>query len=453
MNDFQNKYERPQIIRIGHPLYVKHGLATTHSQPILSEIEGHSIEKLLKEFGSPLFIFSEKQMISQFSAAKLAFESRYPSITFGWSYKTNYISAICSLFHKQGAIAEVVSEFEYEKARSLGIPGNQIIFNGPLKSLKILERAVCEGAKIHIDSTEEIIDLEEIAEKMSIRPKVAIRVNMNTEVYPQWSRFGFNLENDQAFQAIERIDQRKLLDLEGLHTHIGTFILDPHAYQIAIKKLVDFEERIRTHFGYKIRYLDLGGGFASKNHLKGMYQPPEIAVPKIEEYAETITSTLKQSWLHAELPHLYLETGRHMIDEAGFLATTVVSSKLLPDSRRAYVLDAGVNLLYTSTWYKPRVCLTQKNEGIPNASLLVGPLCMNIDVLSEALMLPRLEKGASLVLHPVGAYNVTQWMQFIQYRPAITLIRANGEVQLVRKAENLEYMNLCDLLPSDLNSL
>jgi len=132
MNDSRNKYERPQIIRIGHPLYVKHGLATTHSQPVLSEIEGHLIQGLLKEFGSPLFIFSEKQMISQFSAAKSAFESRYQSVTFGWSYKTNYLSAICSIFHKQGAIAEVVSEFEYEKARSLGIPGNQIIFNGPL---------------------------------------------------------------------------------------------------------------------------------------------------------------------------------------------------------------------------------------------------------------------------------------------------------------------------------
>jgi len=60
------------------------------------------------------------------------------------------------------------------------------------------------------------------------------------------------------------------------------------------------------------------------------------------------------------MPKLIMELGRHLVDEAGFLITSVVADKLLPDGRRSYVLDAGVNLLYTSTWYKYKIEL-EKN--------------------------------------------------------------------------------------------
>ena len=70
---------------------------------------------------------------------------RYPNLAFAWSYKTNYLAAICAVMHQEGALAEVVSEMEYAKARALGVPGEQIIFNGPLKPRAALERAVADG--------------------------------------------------------------------------------------------------------------------------------------------------------------------------------------------------------------------------------------------------------------------------------------------------------------------
>jgi diaminopimelate decarboxylase len=444
------KYEKPQIDKIGHPIFSKHGMSTEHSHQVMDSIDSKTTQSLLAQFGSPLFVFSERQLISKFRAAKEAFEKRYSKVTFGWSYKTNYLKAICQVFHREGALAEVVSEFEYEKARLLNVPGDQIIFNGPYKPLAILKRAVQEGARIHIDSIEEITDLEQISRETGVRPKVGIRINLNTGIQPQWSRFGFNLETGQAHQAIERIKKGQLLDLVGLHTHIGTFILNSDAYSIAAQGLSQLASELLEKYGVQIQYVDLGGGFASLNHLKGVYQPPEIAVPKIDEYAEKITSALKEHWIHAELPELVIESGRHLVDEAGYLITSVVSTKLLPDSRRAIVLDGGVNLLYTSTWYKPEVFLGQKETGPMTPTALVGPLCMNIDVVADSLMLPRLTRGSTLILNPVGAYNVTQWMQFIQYRPAVVLIRTNGKTDLIRKRENLEYIDQWELLPEDL---
>ena len=77
-----------------------------------------------------------------------------------------------------------------------------------------------------------------------------------------------------------------------------------------------------------------------------------------------IGSELKWLAVRKSPPRLILELGRHLVDEAGFLITRVVADKLLSDGRRSYVLDAGVNLLYTSTWYKFKVELDRETAGI-----------------------------------------------------------------------------------------
>ncbi len=436
-----NSYNKPSIVKISNPLYAKHGSGAQSHHPIRDAIEGVPIKELVEQFGSPLFVFSERILRQKYREAKAALDSVYPNVQFGWSYKTNYLNAICKVFHEEGSIAEVVSEFEYQKARALGIPGNQIIFNGPYKSQKSLEVAVSEGAQIHVDHFDEIADIEEIAKKLNQVAKIGIRLNMNSGIYPVWSRFGFNLECGQAWAAVRRIAQSQHLKIGGLHCHIGTFILDPAAYGRTAEKLSQFMRETESLVGYNLDYLDLGGGFASRSHLKGIYQPPEVVVPSPQAYAEALVKPLE--WLKSRTPvtKLIMELGRHLVDEAGYLITSVVADKLLPDGRRSYVLDAGVNLLYTSTWYKFKIELENENNSVSEPSILFGPLCMNIDIVDEAIMLPRLERFERLILSPVGAYNVTQWMQFIQYRPAVVMIDQSGSPRVIRRAENLDDIN------------
>ncbi|QCT94536.1 diaminopimelate decarboxylase [Caminibacter mediatlanticus TB-2] len=416
------------------------------TQRIKKEIDGVDVYDLVKEFGSPLFVFSERDIENKYLEFKEAFSSRYPDVEFWWSYKTNYLGAICKVFHKLGSKAEVVSEFEYQKARHLGIDGKDIIFNGPYKSKEALEVAVKEGAKIHIDHWDEINDLEEIADKLGVNIPVAIRCNMNTGVYPLWSRFGFNIDNNEAYDAIKRIYEGKKLYLTGLHTHIGTFMLSADAYRVAAKKLTELKNRVEEEFGFNIEYLDLGGGFASKNRLKGVYQPPEVIVPTPDDYAIAITDTIYAT-NKGNLPKLYLETGRALIDEAGYLLTSVFASKRLPDGKVSYILDAGVNLLYTSFWYNFDIFLSKKYDDISELSILNGPLCMNIDVIADNIYLPPLNRGDVVTIAPVGAYNVTQWMQFIRYRPAVVLIDKNSNPHLIREKEDLEDIIKREIIP------
>jgi diaminopimelate decarboxylase len=420
--------------------------------PACEEIDGVPVSELTQKFGSPLFVYSENQIRTKVRAAKRAFEKRYPKVQFAWSYKTCYLQAICAVFHDEGSIAEVVSEFEYEKARKLGVPGRDILVNGPCKTGSLLRRAIDEKAKLHLDNLNELFELEVIAREKGVTVDVAIRVNMDTGLLPAWSKFGFNLENGEAMQAIRRMKANGLIRLVGLHAHIGTFVLEPRFYKTAAEKLIRLGRQVKTECGFVIEYFDLGGGFASNNSLHAHYLPGEQIVPTFDQYAEAICDTFTTEFAGSgKLPQLYLESGRALIDEAGYLITSIIAQKNAPDGRRALIADCGVNMLYTTTWYRLNTRPAKRNPAPVSDTILYGPLCMNIDVVRESVQLPPMERGDQLVLHPVGAYNVVQSMQFIMYRPVVVLIGAERQCEVIRKRENLDYVESMEVLPEYLS--
>jgi len=440
------EYVKPRIIQQREGMMNKFGAVTSR---FVDNIEGVKIAKLTEEFGSPLFVLSEKTIRQQYRNAVREFSLQYPRVQFAWSYKTNYLDAVCAIYHQEGSWAEVVSEFEYEKAIKLGVPGEKIIFNGPYKPHDALKNAAKRKSKIHIDHLEEVISLEKISRELKQPIDVAIRINMDTGIYPMWSRFGFNLENQEAYTAVAKIHSTGILLLKGLHCHIGTFILEPNAYKVAVQKLINFAKKIHDDFSIKIEYLDLGGGFPSTNTLHGQYLPGSQVNPPLGKYAEAICGELiKFGSLFEKPPQLFLETGRGLIDEAGYLLTTVVARKRLNDGTAALILDAGINNLVTAAWYKHEFIPAQAYSEILENTVLYGPLCMNIDVMRPLLSLPAMSAGERIIIHPVGAYNMTQWTQFIRLRPAIVLIDTKGNTHVVRKAETLAYLTQLENIPA-----
>ena len=442
----KQRYERPVIIKLESNMPNKFGLRTEYTPK--THIDNVAVKDLINEYGSPLFVISEKTIRSTYKNAKKAFTTRYPKVQFAWSYKTNYLSSICNVFHQEGSWAEVVSGFEYDKAIKNGVDGKKIIFNGPDKTEKDLIKAIKNDSLIHIDHLDELYTIIELSEKLNKKPKVAIRVNMNTGIYPIWDRFGFNYENGQAWDALNKIMRSKKLELVGLHTHIGTFMLSPQAYGTAAFKLADLAIGIQKKYDHEIKYIDMGGGFASKNTLKGAYLPGVDTSPSFDDFAETITSALINSDFKPDkLPLLILETGRALIDDAGFLLGTVISNKRLSDGKRTTIIDVGVNILFTSFWYDHKVTPAQPFTQYTEDTVLYGPLCMNIDVIRENASLPLLNKGNNIVIHHVGAYNMTQWMQFITLRPKVVMIDMDGKTHIIRENESIDSITSFEKVP------
>ena len=128
--------------------------------------------------------------------------------------------------------------------------------------------------------------------------------------------------------------------------------------------------------------------------------------------------------------------------------TSVHATKRLPDGRSALVVDAGVNSLFTSFWYNHDVVPAQEFRGLPEPTVMYGPLCMNIDIVRDTVLYPPLHVGDLLVFKNAGAYNVTQWMQFITYRPAVVLVGRDGQHGLIRRRESLESVLGPEEVPS-----
>jgi diaminopimelate decarboxylase len=440
------KYERPIIVR--HSLAGMNKFGATPTIRPITQIDGVPIGELVETYGSPLFVFSERSLRERVRELRAQVGRRLPSFDLAWSYKTNYLGAICKIFHQEGSLAEVVSGMELKMALAAEVPGRQIIFNGPYKTDADLTLAFEKEVQVHIDHLDELALAEQVADRMGLSPEVGMRVNLSELPVPTWDRFGFNLETGRALEAARRIVRGGRLDLRTIHCHIGTFIANPDAYRLAARALATFTMTLERETGTRIDTIDLGGGFASHNTLYAQYLPGEEATPALGEFVEAIAAGLEEGMNGSEPPRLVLETGRAMVDEAGYLIATVVGNKRLLDKRRAVILDGGVNVLPTAWWYKHAIHPAQELFGTAEPSVFFGPLCMNIDVVRDQILFQPLRTGDRVVLRHVGAYNVTQWMQFITERPNVVMVSPKGTHGLIRKAETFETVRQQEVIPA-----
>lgn len=429
-------------------------------QATFTDIEGCSIQDLVRQYGSPLFVVAENVLRHSYRLLHQAFKELYTKSTIAYSYKTNYLSAICAVLHSEGAWAEVVSGLEYEMARNLHVDGSRIIFNGPCKKSRELERAFMEGAAVNIDSFDELEAAEAAGLATGKKGRVGVRVNMQLN-HPAWDKFGFSLEGGEAFEACRRIAQSRSLHLAGLHCHAGTYIIDLGVYRKVMENLVSLAMNAQTGLDAEWEYLDIGGGFPSRNTLNTMLMHADTLNPPLTQYAGAVCGVLNRR-LHEfkKPPRLLLEPGRSVVDECMSLLTTVCAVKKNSEGLRFAIVDAGVNLLPTAFYYRHDLAIAGRGPAFSGGSDsedagktetidIFGPLCMQIDVLRRQAQLPEIVKGDILMIRNAGAYNFSQSMQFINPRPAIVLLN-RGDAHIIRRAERYEDIKGLEDVPKRL---
>lgn len=417
--------------------------------PASKIIENLSVQNLISDYGSPLYVVAESTLRRSYRELAQAFTGRYPRTTIAYSYKTNYLSAICAILHQEGAWAEVVSGFEYEIAGRLGVPGRMIVFNGPYKKPEEMKRAFIDGAAVNLDSLDELKTAGEVARALGRKVKVGIRVNMQLN-YPAWDKFGFSYEQGEALEICRQIKKHRYLQLAGLHCHAGTYIIDLGIYRRVIENLTTLAINIKKELKLEMEYLDIGGGYPSRNSLHTQLMPGDTIAPPIEQYAETICSVInRKSGDFKNPPRLILEPGRSVVDECMHLLTTVVAVKERSSGNRAVIVDAGVNLLSASTYYRYEMASDRNSSEAMEEVDIYGALCMQIDVLRKSVRLPVVKTGDIITISKVGAYNFTQSMQFIYPRPAVVLLN-EGKAAIIRRKEKYEDIKGPEIMPARL---
>ncbi len=442
----KKSYVKPTIVR--HSIGVMNKYGRPPATVPMSRLAGFNVKELVDKYGSPLFVLSVDQMRQQYQNLFRAFSTRYPGAQVAYSYKTNYLKAVCSILHAEGAWAEVVSGFEYDIARDLDMPGDKIIFNGPYKTREELTKAFTEGAMVNLDNYDEIQVCEGLAGELGRKLPVGVRVNMDLN-NPPWHKFGFNVEAGHAYEAVKRIQTGGKLEVKGLHIHVGTYVDDVNIYAAAARGLVSFYTYIKEQLGVKLNYWDMGGGYASHNTLNWAWQSAEYTCPTVDQYAEVICPILLNGpFGTGDVPKLFIEPGRALVDEPFSLITTVVAQKRLPGGKRGVIVDAGMNVLSSVQWYNYNFQTVQDSGVTVEDTILYGGLCMNIDVLRQSAALPPVRRGEHLVIPHVGAYNLSQSWQFIYLRPAVIAVD-DGKIHIIKSKETREYVQQMERVPDE----
>ncbi|MFT7617043.1 MAG: diaminopimelate decarboxylase [Planctomycetota bacterium] len=441
-------YEAPKITPLDRPM-TRRGPLDHRQGESPSLIAGFDPRAVLEEYGSPVVLYDAAKLKQTYADFVDAFKSRYEKMHVAYSVKTNYLSSLVALLYQEGAKMEVVSGFEYQVCRRLGIPGADITFNGPWKKNDELKEAFAQGSQVNLDNYDELLRAERIAKEVPGKKRIGLRVNMDVS-YPPWDKFGFNLASGDAIAMVRRILDNDDFELAGLHMHVGTYIPNPDQYKKGAQALVDMALRIRDEFGVAPASLDMGGGYASSNTLRGQMLQGTATSPTPAMYAESLTEPLiKAKEKEGYEPELILEPGRALVDECGDILTTVVSVKPLRGGGRGAIIDAGVNILPTAYWYDHEISPLATEKRPAEKVKLFGPLCMQIDVVRPSVVLPAPKPGDVYAIRRVGAYNFSQSMQFIYARPNY-LLAHEGQLHVIRKEETVEDALALESVPQDL---
>ena len=410
-------------------------------------IDEVSAIELIREYGTPLFVISEKQARRNYNKLRKAF-SRYPKCLIAYSYKTNYLPAVCNILHQEGAGAEVVSAFELLLANKLGVPSSKIIFNGPGKSDKEIEMIIDEDiALVNADSIEELERINQIAKAKEKRVDVGIRVKPEVPDFFVWPKFGMDIASGQAFRAYKRASELEHINVVGIHAHIGTQICSTRPYTESIRQMAKLMSEVNAELGIEFEFFDIGGGFGVPGFTPLFPTEEKIEKPAtIEEFGESIVTTFLSciSDYNLSEPTLVLEPGRIIITDPALILTMVEGTKVIGGSTKTVVVDAGVNLIMFAPYYYHRIVPVVNTERAQEAVDVYGPLCMQMDVLGVNRKLPVLMRRVFLAILDAGAYSISLSQQFIRPRPPVVLVNG-GKKKMVRRSETFDDIFRLDI--------
>jgi len=406
------------------------------------------VEKIAAEIGTPFYLYSHKALLDNYQS----FERGLGRISHlvCYAFKANSNSTICKILANAGSGAEVASLGELKQALQLGFSRAKIVFNGNGKSVEEMELAIkSDILMINVDSFEELVLLNQVAERLGKRARIALRINPGVEPHThpyiatgvKRGKFGFELE--RAVEGYELARRLGNLEICGIHMHIGSQITTLEPFVRALKKLVTVSDRLKD-IGIRLEYVNVGGGLG----IAYWNERP----PTPESYARALIPLIKKIGSMC-----ILEPGRAIVGNAGILVTRILYIKET-FLKKFIVVDAGMSDFIRPTLYnayheiKP-VKLTEVAKGKwelerPSSwppgtrramvAEVVGPICESGDFFAKERALPEVASGDLLAVFCAGAYGFTMSSNYnSRCRPAEVLVRKES-YDIIRKRESFE---------------
>lgn len=430
-----------------------HGTSKINSSGHL-EIGGCDTVDLKQTYGTPLYIMDEalirqrcREYMEAFRASGLTFQVAYASKAF-------CVKAMCRLVEDEGLSLDVVSEGELYTALQAGFPAERIHFHGNNKTPEELEMAISAGIGCFVvDNFIEMQMLQALAEEKDVTVNILLRVTPGVEAHTHEyistgqtdSKFGFDIGNGSAFEAVKQASHSSNLTLLGLHSHIGSQIFEVDGFQLAVSRVADFSLEVKRELDVTFKVINLGGGFG----IRYMEEDTPLAVA---EYVKAITDAVKKFFVegYPQLPEIWVEPGRSIVGDAGTTLYTVGTSKDIPGVRKYVAVDGGMTDNPRPALYESKYEAMLANRGtdrVEETVSIAGKCCESGDMLIWDLELPKVLAGDLLAVSCTGAYNYAMASNYNRIRrPAVVFVQ-NGHSDLVVRRESFEDITACDLVP------
>ncbi|MDC7768194.1 diaminopimelate decarboxylase [Priestia megaterium] len=421
-----------------------HGTSRINKQGHL-EIGGVDTVELASNFGTPLYVYDVALIRQRARGFKETFEKHGVKAQVAYASKAFSTIAMVQVVHEEGLSLDVVSGGELYTALAADFPKERIHFHGSNKSRAELEMAIKEDVGcIVVDNFYEISLLQEITEQYQKKMPVLLRLTPGIEAHThdyiltgqEDSKFGFDLQNGQADEAVRLVQNSKGLELLGIHCHIGSQIFETTGFIMATQKLFAKMKEWKQRIEFVPQVLNLGGGFGIR------YTEEDQPIP-VSQYVEVIIEEVKKQskQLEVEIPEIWIEPGRSLVGDAGTTLYSIGSRKHVPNVREYVAIDGGMNDNIRPALYQAKyeaVIANRMNDESDELVSIAGKCCESGDMLMWDVHLPKANPDDLLAMFCTGAYGYSMASHYNRLpKPAVVFVE-DGEAQLVVKRETYE---------------
>ncbi len=392
------------------------------------------LEKIIEQYPTPFHIYDEKGIREYARKFTKAF-SWNPGFKEYYAIKSAPNPYLMKIMREEGFGIDCSSYAELVIAEKLGMSGDEIMFTSNDTPAYEYKKAIELGAIINLD---DISHIEYLEKNVGLPSLVCFRYNPgslkegNTIIgHPEEAKYGFTRE--QLFEGYQMLKDKGVTRF-GLHTMVASNELDAAYFVETAQILFDLIVEIKQKVGIQIEFANLGGGIGIP------YRPTEQPVDL--DFMSQGIKKLYQEKIEANglAPlRVYFESGRAMTGPFGFLVSTVLHIK---KTYKQYAgLDSSMaNLMRPALYgsYHHITVMGKEYEPLDQVYDVTGSLCENNDKFAINRHLPKMEPGDLVVIHDAGAHGHAMGFNYNgKLRSAELLIRENGEVVQIRRAETL----------------
>lgn len=393
--------------------------------------------EIVREFGSPVYIYSEDILRQRCRELLDAFEGR---LSPSFSVKANSNLSLLRIIREEGIGVDAMSHGEIFLLEHAGFSGDEIFYIGNNVSADELRYCIDRGILVSADSLSQLESLGRINRggRVALRFNPGVGAGHCEKVVTAGHKTKFGIDPRFCAQAKELLAKYDM-KLVGINQHIGSLFLEPEPYVEAAENLLAM---VLENFP-GLDFIDFGGGFGVP------YRPEEKRLdfaalrgqlfPVLDSFVERYDN---------KYVHFKCEPGRYLAAECGLLLGTVHAVK--ENYGETYVgTDIGFNVLMRPVLYDSyhEVRLLKGGEHGDGAEVsastvtVVGNICESGDILAAERRLDGVRENDLIAVENAGAYGYSMASNYnCRLRPAEVLKTSQGEIKLIRAADTLESL-------------